>query len=72
MEYSRIAVDTSKQVFTLHGIDAGGQVVLRRDLTRARFEPFFAKWRRARWRWRRAEAHTIGAVGWARSGIGCD
>lgn len=43
MEYSRIAVDTSKQVFTLHGVDASGQVVLRRDLTRARFEAFFAK-----------------------------
>ena len=43
MEYSRIAVNTSKEVFTLHGVDASGQVVVRRDLTRARFEAFFAK-----------------------------
>jgi len=43
MEYRRIAVDTSKHVFTLHGIDAAGAVVLRRDLRRADFEAFFAK-----------------------------
>ncbi len=43
MEYKRIAVDTSKQVFTLHGIDAAGAVVLRRDLRRSDFEAFFGK-----------------------------
>jgi transposase len=43
MEYKRIAVDTSKHVFTLHGLDASGAVVLRRNLKRADFEAFFAK-----------------------------
>lgn len=43
MEYKRIAVDTSKHVFTLHGIDAAGAVVLRRELKRADFAAFFAK-----------------------------
>ena len=43
MEYKRIAVDTSKHVFTLHGIDAAGAAVLRRDLRRADVEAFFAK-----------------------------
>lgn len=42
-EFKRIAVDTSKHVFTLHGVDAEDRVVLRRDLKRAPFEAFFAK-----------------------------
>jgi transposase len=43
MEYKRIAVDTSKHVFTLHGIDASGAAVLRRDLRRGEVEAFFAQ-----------------------------
>jgi transposase len=43
MEFKRIAVDTSKSVFTLHGVDEHGRPVLRQDLTRARFEMFLAK-----------------------------
>ena len=35
-EITRLAIDTSKSVFMLHGIDAAGQVVLRRNLRRAR------------------------------------
>jgi transposase len=42
VEYKRIAIDTSKHVFTLHGVDAQDRVVLRRDLRRAQVEPFFA------------------------------
>ena len=42
-EYKRIAVDTSKHVFTLHGIDAKGHTVLRRNLRRAAFVEFFRK-----------------------------
>ncbi len=37
MELMRIAVDTSKHVFTLHGVDANGAAVLRRDLRRGAF-----------------------------------
>jgi len=43
MEFKRIAVDTSKSVFTLHGVDEHGRPILRQDLSRARFETFLAK-----------------------------
>jgi transposase len=43
MECKRIAVDTSKSVFTLHGVDERGRPILRQDLTRARFERFLGK-----------------------------
>ncbi len=43
MEFKRIAIDTSKSVFTLHGVDAQERPVLRRDVRRAQLEPFFAK-----------------------------
>src|SRR5271169_2892182 len=38
---SRIAIDTSKSVFTRHGVDAAGSVVLRRNLRRRELLPFF-------------------------------
>jgi transposase len=38
-----IGLDIAKSVFQVHGIDAAGDVVLRRRLTRARLVPFFAK-----------------------------
>jgi len=38
-----IGLDIAKLVFQVHGIDATGEVVLRRRLTRARLVPFFAK-----------------------------
>ena len=43
MELMRVAVDTSKHVFTLHGVDASGAAVLRRDLRRGAFEAFMSK-----------------------------
>lgn len=43
MKYKRVAVDTSKAVFAVHGIDAQDRPVLRRTLRRAEFEAFFAK-----------------------------
>ena len=43
MEHKRIAIDTSKQVFTLHGIDQADRPVLRRNLGRAQLEKFFAQ-----------------------------
>jgi transposase len=43
MELKRIAIDTSKHVFTVHGADHQDRVVLRRDLKRAQLEPFFRK-----------------------------
>ena len=38
-----IAMDTSKHIFTLHGVDERGKVLLRRDLRRQQLEAFFGK-----------------------------
>ena len=43
MELKRIAIDTSKSVFTVHGVDAQEHPVLRRDLRRGQLVAFFAK-----------------------------
>jgi transposase len=42
-QYKRIAIDTSKAVFTLHGIDQQGRPVLRTNLRRPQLIPFFKK-----------------------------
>ena len=41
MEIKRIAMDTSKHVFTLVAVDDRGQLVMRRELKRHQVEPFF-------------------------------
>ena len=43
MKFKRIAIDTSKHVFTLHGVDEQERPVLRRELKRGQVESFFAK-----------------------------
>lgn len=43
MDYKRISIDTSKHVFTLHGVDHQDQVVLRRTLRRGPFEAFCSR-----------------------------
>lgn len=43
MKYKRIAIDTSKHVFTLHGVDEQERPVLRRELRRGQVEAFFGK-----------------------------
>jgi len=43
MQFKRIAIDTSKHVFTLHGVDEQDRPVLRRELRRSQVEPFFGK-----------------------------
>jgi transposase len=42
-EITRVCIDTSKSVFTLHGVDAQGRPLLRRNLRRQQLVPFFAK-----------------------------
>ena len=42
-EITRVGVDLAKKVFEVCGVDASGEVVLRRRLTRGRFLKFFAK-----------------------------
>ena len=43
MKIKRIAIDTSKHVFTLHGVDEQDRPVLRRELKRGQVEAFFRK-----------------------------
>jgi transposase len=43
MKLKRIGLDTSKSVFTLHGVDHDEKAVLRRNMRRAEMETFFAK-----------------------------
>jgi transposase len=47
-QYKRIGIDTSKTVFTLHGIDHSDQPTVRRNVSRAQLVPFFRKLRRPR------------------------
>jgi transposase len=42
MEAIRFGIDLAKNVFQVHGVDASGQVVVQRQLRRARVEKFFA------------------------------
>jgi transposase len=41
MEITTIGLDLAKSVFQVHGVDATGQVVIRRALRRAQVVPFF-------------------------------
>jgi transposase len=43
MKITRIGVDTAKQVFQLHGVDAHGKTVLQKQLSRGRVLEYFAK-----------------------------
>jgi len=43
MEITTIGLDLAKSVFQVHGVDASGQVVVRRSLRRAQMLPFFAR-----------------------------
>jgi len=43
MEITTIGLDLAKSVFQVHGVDATGQVVVRRALRRAQMVPFFAR-----------------------------
>lgn len=38
-----IGLDIAKSVFQVHGVDAGGEVIVRKRLSRARVIPYFAK-----------------------------
>ena len=42
-EISTIGLDIAKKVFQVHGVDAEGQVIIRRQLRRRQVLPFFAK-----------------------------
>ena len=43
MNFKGIGLDTSKAVFTVHGVDHDEKAVLRRNMRRTEMEAFFAK-----------------------------
>ncbi len=43
MEVSTIGLDIAKNVFQVHGVDAEGAVLIRRQLRRRQVLPFFKK-----------------------------
>src|SRR6201989_2553358 len=43
MQITTIGLDLAKNVFQVHGVDATGQVVVRKPLRRSQMLPFFAK-----------------------------
>lgn len=43
MHPTTIGVDLAKHVFQAHGIDAAGEVVIRKKLQRSQVKPFFAE-----------------------------
>jgi transposase len=59
-----MAIDTSKHVFTSHGVNERGEVGLTRELGRQQVDQFLAKLSRQMWCWKRAAARIIGATRW--------
>jgi transposase len=43
MQITTIGLDLAKSIFQVHGVDAAGQVIVRRSLRRSQMLPFFAK-----------------------------
>jgi len=43
MQITTIGLDLAKSVFQIHGVDATGQVAVRKSLRRSQMLPFFAK-----------------------------
>jgi transposase len=69
---STIGLDIAKSVFQVHGADASGQVVLRRQLKRRHVLAFSRNCRHAWWVSRLAPHRTIGPASCRRWGIRCD
>ncbi len=55
-----IGLDIAKSIFQVHGVDAAGEVVFRRRLTRARVIPFFAKLAECWLAWKHARRRITG------------
>ena len=59
-EISMIGLDLAKNVFQVHGVDASGAVVVRRQLRRGQVEKFFAHYQPAQSGLRPVAARTTG------------
>jgi hypothetical protein len=59
-EITTVGLDLAKNVFQVHGLDAEGTTVLRKQLRRAQVLAFFSKLRRVCWGWRRVRRRITG------------
>jgi hypothetical protein len=59
-EISTVGLDLAKTVFQVHGIDAAGEVVVRRALRRSQLLVWLPSCRRAWWEWRRVPRRITG------------
>jgi hypothetical protein len=59
-EITTIGLDLAKHVFQVHGVDAAGATVLRKQLWRAQVLAFFSRRRAVWWGWRHVRRRTIG------------
>jgi len=66
-----IGLDIAKSVFQIHGVDAAGNVIVRRQLKRRYVLPFFQKCRRASSAWKPALRRIIGHASSQHWGIRC-
>ena len=67
-----IGLDNAKSVFQVHGVDAAGQVVMRRQLKRRRVLAFFESRRRAWSASRRVPRRVIGRANCRSLATQCD
>jgi hypothetical protein len=68
---STIGLDIAKSVFQIHGVDASGVVVVRRQLKRRYVWPSLRSWRRAWSASRPVPRHTIGRASYRHSATTC-
>ena len=66
-----VGLDIAKSVFQVHGVDAAGQVVIRRQLKRRSMPAFFRNCHHAWLAKRLAPRLTIGRANFRRLGILC-
>ena len=67
-----IGLDIAKSVFQVHGVDAAGEVVIRRHLKRRSVLAFFQSCRRVWSTLRRAHCRTLGRANCRHLAIPCD
>ena len=72
-EITTIGLDLAKHVFQVHGVDAEGATVLRKQLAAgAGAGVLQSSCRAAWWEWRRVRRRTTGRGSCARSAMRCD
>ena len=71
-EITTIGLDLAKHVFQVHGVDAEGTTVVRKQLRRGQVLAFFSKLPRCMVGWRLVRRRIIGRGSWVRLATRCD